>query len=195
MIVNKDKMPYIIYINNTQFTCLFEDSKNIENIQKILDIPELKFIKEEKNKIYYQSEDIKKVKLNLDGNFIEDKFLPLSMTLNRVRDILSQKTSINFNFCFDNYIIQKQEEKFCCLKNILTEDVVYLSSKEFNFNDKKDINKNSSNITSSNKKDVKKKKKIMKLIILIIMFSKNKRMKKNKMKIRIKVKIKRRKIN
>ena len=159
MIVNKDKMPYIIYINNTQFTCLFEDSKNIENIPKILDIPELKFIKEEKNKIYYQSEDIKKVKLNLDGNFIEDKFLPLSMTLNRVRDILSQKTSINFNFCFDNYIIQKQEEKFCCLKNILTEDVVYLSSKEFNFNDKKDINKNSSNITSSNKKDVKNEEK------------------------------------
>ena len=155
MIVKKDKMFYIIYINNTQFTCLFEDVKNIQNIPKILEIPELKFIKQEKNKIYYQSDGIEKVKLNLDGNFIEDKFLPLLMPLNRIRDILSQKISINFHFCFENYILQKQEEKSCCLKNIIKDSIIYLSGQEFNFIDEEGANKNRNNIISSDKKDVK----------------------------------------
>ena len=155
--MKEDKTFYIIYINNIQFTCLFEDTKNIKDIPKVIDFPELKLIKQENNKIYYQSDDIEKVKINLDGNFIEDKFLPLSMSLNRIRDIISQKININFYFCFENYIIQKQEEKSCCLKNIIKDSIIYLSSKEFNFNDGEDANKNNNNnnIIISDKKDVK----------------------------------------
>jgi len=52
-----NKVIYEIYINNEQFSCIYEDIKNEKNIPNILGIPNLNCINKEINanatKLYY----------------------------------------------------------------------------------------------------------------------------------------------
>ena len=96
------KMIFEIYINNEQFSCVFEDSKNEKNIPIILGIPNMNFINKKINdnttKLYYQLNELIKVKIHFNKKIIFEKLFPLSISLKRLRDLLSLKLNKNFNF-------------------------------------------------------------------------------------------------
>ena len=87
-----NKIIYVIYINDIQFTCLFEEKENEINIPIILGIKGLTFIKKEDSKnhvkIYYELKDLDIVKINLNGKLILEKLLPIRISLNRLRHLL-----------------------------------------------------------------------------------------------------------
>jgi hypothetical protein len=143
---NNNKMIYRIYINNVQFSCIFEAIKNEKNIPSILGFPNLNFIKKEEIdnniKLYYQLNELVKIRVNFNGIILFEKLFPLSISLKRLRDLLSVKLNKNFNFLFNNQIIQSQEESSFCLKNIIKDDILFLNDDEFNFMDIKEENPN-----------------------------------------------------
>jgi hypothetical protein len=92
---NNDKKIYGIYINNEQFSCIFEDIKNEEKIPSILGFPNLNFIRKEMKdnsiNLYYQLNELKKIKIyfNNNNNILLEKIFHLSISLKRLRDLLS----------------------------------------------------------------------------------------------------------
>ena len=146
-------MIYEIYINNQQFTCLYESIDNEKNIPNIIGFPGLIFINKEtyadSSKIYYKLNDLIEVKINLNNKIIFEKLFPLSISLKRLRDLLKQNINSNFKFTYNNNIIQIQEEYSFCLKNIIKNNIIYLYDNEFTFFDEKQINENKNNIFDS----------------------------------------------
>ena len=74
---NNDKKIYGIYINNEQFSCIFEDIKNEEKIPSILGFPNLNFIRKETNdnsiNLYYQLNELEKIKLYFNNKILLEK--------------------------------------------------------------------------------------------------------------------------
>ena len=109
--------------------------------------------------LYHQLNELKKIKMYFNNNnsILLEKIFPLSISLKRLRDLLSIKLNNNFNFLFNNKIIQSQEESSFRLKNIIKDDILYLNDDEFNFIDMKkqnpneNININSNFISNSEK--------------------------------------------
>ena len=71
----------------------------------------------------------------MNDKFILEKEFPLSIQLNRMRDLLAQKINSNFNFSVDNNIIQIKEESFFNVKKSVKYNQINLYDKEFVFND------------------------------------------------------------
>ena len=152
---NKNKMIYEIYINNKQFTCLYEKIEKEKNIPNILGIQDL-ILKDKKDniesiKLLYQLNDLIKIKIYLNDVFILEQKFPLSIQLNRLRELLSQKINSYFNFSFNEKIIRINEESTFYLNNILKNNQINLYNKEFMFEeenifDKDKINTNSEKI-------------------------------------------------
>jgi hypothetical protein len=126
----------------------------------------LNFIRKETNdnsiNLYYQLNELEKIKIYFNNKILLEKILfPLSISLKRLRDLLSIQLNKNFNFLFNNQIIQSQEESFFCLKNIIKDDILYLNDDEFNFidmeeqnpNENININKNTDYISNSEKQE------------------------------------------
>ena len=157
--MEKDKKNiYEIYINNEQFSCLFEDIKYEKNIPINIGIPDLILVKKETNdktiKIYYDIKNLVNTQIILNENIILEKLFPLSIPLNRLRDLLSPKLNKSFLFSFSSSKIQIQEEHFFCLENIIKEGKVFLCENNFAFGElkekyqkEKENNKESSSFT------------------------------------------------
>ena len=106
---NKNKMIYEIFINNKQFTFLYEKIENEKNISNILGIQDL-ILKDKKDniesiKLFYQLNDLIIIKIYLNDVFILEQQFPLSIQLNRLRDLLIPKINLYFNFSFNEKII------------------------------------------------------------------------------------------
>ena len=93
-------MIYEIYINNQQFTCLYESIDNEKNIPNIIGFPGLIFINKEtytdSSKIYYKLNDLIKVKINLNNKKIFEKLFPLSISLKRLSYFVKTKYKLKF---------------------------------------------------------------------------------------------------
>ena len=128
----------------------------------------MNFIRKETNdnsiNLYYQLNELEKIKIYFNNKILLEKILfPLSISLKRLRDLLSRQLNKNFNFLFNNQIIQSQEESSFCLKNIIKDDILYLNDDEFNFIDMEEqnpnenininINKNTDYISNSEKQE------------------------------------------
>lgn len=155
-------MIYVIYINNHQFTCLIGEIEKEKNIPSILGFPDLNFLKKEKNgeyiKIFYELKELIKVKIHLNKKPILEKSLPISISLNRLRDLLSNKIK-NFFFCCDKAIIQPLDESSFCLKDIIKNDFLYLNDNEFNFvdeNESQNVNDDKINLVKEEKVSITK---------------------------------------
>lgn len=146
---------YEVYINNKQFTCIFTDDKNEKEIPITLGFSNLIFVKKESIdgniKIYYQLNEIINIKIYLNEKFLFEKFFPLIIPLNRLRDLLSLKINEKFNFSYNHNIIQCQEESSFCLKNIIQKDAIYLYHNEFMFINISNINEIKDDIPYSEK--------------------------------------------
>ena len=74
---NNDKKIYGIYINNEQFSCIFEDIKNEKKIPSILGFPNLNFIRKEIKdnsiNLYYQLNELEKIKLYFNNKILLEK--------------------------------------------------------------------------------------------------------------------------
>lgn len=141
--MEKDKKNiYEIYINNEQFSCLFEDIKYEKNIPINIGIPDLILVKKETNdktiKIYYDIKNLVNTQMILNENIILEKLFPLSIPLNRLRDLLSPKLNKSFLFSFNSSKIQIQEEHFFSLENIIKEGKVFLCENNFAFGELKE---------------------------------------------------------
>ena len=132
---NENELVYLIYINDVQFTCILLNKNEERNIPKIIELPNLKLIKTEKNndnsmKIYYKSDDIVKVKICLVNNerattTIENNY-PLSIKLTRLRYLLIPKIGDNFCFTYNGNLIQRQEENSFNLRYIVLNNSINL---------------------------------------------------------------------
>ena len=115
----------------------------------------MNFIRKETNdnsiNLYYQLNELEKIKLYFNNKILLEKIFPWSISLKRLRDLLSIQLNKNFNFLFNNQIIQSQEESFFCLKNIIKDDILYLNDDEFNFIDMEEQNPNENIIINKNK--------------------------------------------
>lgn len=158
--MEKDKNNvYKIFINNTQFTCLFLENKEMEiKIPEIIELHDLEYIEEEKDNdnsisMYYRLKKISKIKIYLNKEFKQEKGYPLSIKLDRLRQLLIADLNDNFCFTFNGSLIQRKEENLFSLKNVIEKDALNLTIPDFDFkndkenknfkNDKKNLNKNS----------------------------------------------------
>ena len=151
-----NKIIYVIYINDIQFTCLFEEIENEINIPIILGFKGLTFIKKEEStnqvNIYYELKDFDLVKINLNGKLILEKLLPKRISLSRLRHLLLPTINSNFTFSFNKNIIQIKDESSFSLENIIQEHTLNLFNKEFNFSNET-INEEQKNIPNIEKKE------------------------------------------
>ena len=151
-----NKIIYVIYINDIQFTCLFEEIENEINIPIILGFKGLTFIKKEESNnqvnIYYELKDFDLVKINLNGKLILEKLLPKRISLSRLRHLLLPTINSNFTFSFNKNIIQIKDESSFSLENIIQDHTLNLFNKEFNFLNET-INEEQKNIPNIEKKE------------------------------------------
>ena len=151
-----NKIIYVIYINDIQFTCLFEEIENEINIPIILGFKGLTFIKKEESNnqvnIYYELKDFDLVKINLNGKLILEKLLPKRISLSRLRHLLLPTINSNFTFSFNKNIIQIKDESSFSLENIIQDHTLNLFNKEFNFSNET-INEEQKNIPNIEKKE------------------------------------------
>ena len=137
--MDNKKMIYEIYINNKQFTCLTEKIENEKKIRSIIGFQDLIFLERKNNndsiKLFYKLNELFNIKIYLNDKFILEKEFPLSIQLNRMRDLLAQKINSNCNFSVDYNIIQIKEESFFNLKKIVKINQINLYDKEFIFDE------------------------------------------------------------
>ena len=135
--MDNETIIYEIYINNKQFTCLSEKIENEKNIPSIIGFQDLILLERKYNndscKLYYKLSELFNIKIFLNDKFILEKIFPLSIQLNRMRDLLVHKINSNFNFSINKNIIQIKEESFFNLKRILKNNQINLYDKEFVF--------------------------------------------------------------
>lgn len=146
---SENKILYEIFINDSQFTCIFENIQNEKNISKILGISDLEFIEKKENlditQMYYKLNNLEKIKIFLDEKLILEKDYPLAINLKRLRELLLVKLDDNFCFTINGSIIQRQEEYMFLLKNVIKNNTLNLTIIDFNFNNKEDIQKAKNN--------------------------------------------------